>query len=130
MPLITELPRISDVLMFEDGEEVNYVRDQITLVSGTPACAVGQILGKITSTGKYTQLAPAAADGSQLAAGICVLPANATAADALSVAVTRGPAVLKASGIIYTAGMTGGQKTTAGTQLTTLGITTRSDFGV
>jgi hypothetical protein len=218
MPLITELPRISDVLMFEESEEVNYVRDQITLISGGAACVVGQALGQITKavptavlkggstgngtctalsngpvvkigaytltftsataftvtdpngdslpagvngaytdaqinftvtaggtpfiagdgfaitaaagSGKWAQVAPAAVDGTQNAAGICVLAANPTSADALSVAVTRGPAILKASGIIYTGGMTGGQKTAAVAQLAALGITTRSDYGV
>ena len=48
MSLITEHIRITDVLLYEAGEEINYVRDAITLVSGTPASVTGQILGQIT----------------------------------------------------------------------------------
>lgn len=218
MSLISETSRISDVLLFEKGEEFNYVRDQITLVSGGSACVIGQVLGQITKgaitaaakggntgngtctaltlglnakvgaytltftaaaaytvtdpngvqltngingayvdsqiaftvtaggtafvagdgfvitvaagSGKWTQVGPANVDGSQAAAGICILAANPAAADTLSVAVTRGPAILKANGIVYTAAMTGGQKTAALAQLLALGITTRTDYGV
>lgn len=45
---ITENARISDVLLFEGGDQVNFVRDQITVVSGTLACAIGQVMGQIT----------------------------------------------------------------------------------
>lgn len=43
--VINELPRITDVLFFEEGEEVNFVRDVVTVPSGTAACSVGQVLG-------------------------------------------------------------------------------------
>jgi hypothetical protein len=224
MSLLTETARISDVLLFEEGEEFNYVRDQITLVSGGAACVIGQVLGKITvagatethagntgngamtldvttpvlanakagvytvkctaaaanggtfrvfdplgevlgdvavaatfadqikfviadgatdfivgdtflvtvaaGSGKWVQVTPAALDGSAVAAGICILAANPTSADALSVAVARGPAILKAGGVVYTSGMTTPQKATALAQLQALGITTRTDYGV
>lgn len=219
MSLITENPRITDVLLHEHGETINYVRDQITLVSGGTACIVGQVLGQITKgaitaaakaggntgngtctalslggnakvgiytltftaaaaftitdpngvqltngingayadlqinftitaggtafvagdgfaitvaagSGKWTQVGPANVDGSQAAAGICLLAGNPATADTLSVAVTRGPAAIKVNGLAWTAGMTGGQKTTALAQLQALGIVQRSDYGV
>jgi hypothetical protein len=219
MSLITELPRITDVLMHEQGEEVNYVRDAITVVSGTLACAVGQVLGKATigaitavagtntgngtvtalttgltakvgayalkfltattftvsdpngvslpngingayadaqinftvtaggtafvagdtytltvaaGSGKWEQVAPAAVDGSQFAAGVLISGSfTATlSADATAVAVTRGPAILKLNGLAWTSGMTSGQKATAIAQLQALGMTTRTDYGV
>ena len=48
MSLINENPRISDVLLYEGGQQANYVRDAVTLLSGTVASAVGTVLGKIT----------------------------------------------------------------------------------
>jgi hypothetical protein len=48
MSLITETPRISDVLLFEVGIEMNLVRTAITLASGLPISVVGQVLGQIT----------------------------------------------------------------------------------
>lgn len=223
MALLTETTRLSDVLVYEAAEEVNYTRDQITLVSGGAACVVGQVLGKITlagasethagntgngamtldattpvlanaiagvynvkctaaaansgtfrvfdptgkvlgdvavagtfadqikfviadgaadfivgdtflvtvaaGSGKWTQVNPAALDGSQNAAGVCLLKADPTSADALSVAVTRGPAILKTGGLTWTSGMTTNQKNAALAQLQALGITNRTDYG-
>ncbi len=129
MSTITENPRVTDVLLFEEGEEFNFVRDQITLASGTPASVVGQVLGKITASGKYTQVAPAASDGSQNAAAVLLVAADASAADVVAVAVTRGPAILKSGGLAWTSGMTGTQKTTALGQLQALGMPNRTDYG-
>jgi hypothetical protein len=42
---INESLRISDVLMFEAGEAVNYVRDAVTLLNGSAASAIGTVLG-------------------------------------------------------------------------------------
>lgn len=228
MSLLTEPIRISDVLLFEEGEAMNYVRDAVTVVSGTPNCVVGQVMGQISigtatsavkasgantgagtciidgttpvlsnakvgiytvrvlavgtfivkdpkgvivgdatygagatvtfadqikfafaddasthyvvgdgfditvaaGSGKWTQVAPAAVDGSANAAGVLISPATSASADAAAVAVTRGPAILKLNGLTWTSGMNSGQKTTAIAQLQALGITTRTDYGV
>lgn len=219
MSLITETARISDVLLFEKGEEVNFVRDQITVVSGTVASVVGQVLGQITvgaitaaakggntgvgtctaltvgakarlgaytltfltattftvsdpngvslpngingayadlqinftitagspafvagdgftitvaaGSGKYAQVTPAAVDGTQNASAILLTPFTATlSADLVAAAVVRGPAILKTSGVAYTAAMTTLQKATALAQLSALGIPSRTDYGV
>lgn len=230
MATINENSRISDVLMFEEGEEVNFVRDAVTLISGTPASKIGQVLGQITiggataaakqggntgngtlvmdgttpilanaqvgiytvtctvagtnsatfrvvdpigrvlgdaafsgsgasatfadqikfaitdgatdfvvgdgftvtiaaGSGKYAQVAPAAVDGTAVAAGVLLAAVDASAADAVGVAVVRGPAVLKTSGVVWTAGMTTNQKTAALAQLAALRILNRQDYG-
>jgi hypothetical protein len=131
MSTINELPRISDVLMFEEGEEVNYVRDAVIVEAGTAASAIGQVLGQVTATGKFTQLNPAASDGSQNAAAVLLGSfSSALAADTTYVAVRRGPCVLKASGLQWTAGMTNTQIATAQAQLLALGMKVESAFGV
>jgi hypothetical protein len=231
---ITENPRVSDVLLWEDGVDINWTRSAITVVSGTVASAIGQVLGQVAlgaassaakaggntassgsltldvttpvlanakpgvykvrcvkaaadagtfvvtdpngnavgtldaaltggatfsneikfvlvsitshdfvvgdgfdvtiaaGSGKYTQLTPAALDGTQTAAGVLITGASAItyAADASVVAVTRGPAICKLNGLAWTSGMSAGQKTTALAQLAALGIQVRTDYGV
>jgi len=224
MSTINELARVTDVLLFESGEQINFVRDAVTVLSGSNKLVLGQILGQITlggasethagntgngamtldvtapvlanatagvytvkctaasansgtfrvfdprgrvlgdvavaatfadqikfviadgatdfivgdtflvtvaaGSGKYVPVAPAALDGSAAAAGVLLGAVDATSADATGVAVTRGPAILKTSGIVYTAGMTTNQKTAALAQLLALVITNRQDYGV
>jgi hypothetical protein len=228
MSLITENPRVSDVLLFEEGEEVNYVRDAVTVLSGTLASPVGQVLGQISigaatsatkaggntgvgtlvldvttpvlvnakvgvytvrvlavgtfivkdpkgvvvgdatygagatvtfsdqlkfafaddagthyiagdgfditvaaGSGKWVQVTVAAVDGSAVAAGVLLTPIPATlGADATVVAVTRGPAVLKSTGLTWTSGMSSPQIAAGIVQLQALGMATRTAYGV
>jgi hypothetical protein len=82
-------------------------------------------------SGKWTQVTPAAVDGSAVCAGVLVTPFTPTlTADFTAVIIARGPAILKTGGISYTAGMTTNQKNAALAQLTALGITQRVDYGV
>ena len=67
---------------------------------------------------------PAAADGSQIAAGILNDAVDASAADAEGVAVVR-LAEVNAAELIWPAGITAGQKTTALGQLVALNIIAR-----
>jgi hypothetical protein len=128
---INELPRLTDLIMFQEGEEANYTVDLVTVASGTVASVQGQILGKVTASGKYAQVAPAASDGSQVAAAVLIQPFGSTlAADGQYLAITRGPVIFKAGGLAYTSGMTAGQKTAAQQQLAAAGMPVRTDYGV
>ena len=128
---INEKVRLSDLLMFQEGEEVNFIVDQVTVASGTVASAQGQIMGQITASGKWAQVAPAAVDGSQNAAGLLITPFTATLGSDLTTAlmIVRGPAVVKTSAIAYTSGMTTNQKNAALAQLKALGIKQIADYG-
>ena len=127
---INENPRISDVVVYEAAQDIEYCRDNVTVESGTVASAVGQVLGKVTATGKFTQLNPAASDGSQTAAAVLLVAFTATlTADTPYVAVTRGPVVLKSTGLQWTSGMTGTQITTATAQLVAAGMKVEPAFG-
>lgn len=129
--LITENPRLSDVLLYEAGVEVNYTIDTVTVASGTVASSIGQLLSKITASGKFVQVAPAAVDGSAVAAGILLETINATlTADTQFNVLTRGPAVVKSTGLAYTTGMTSTQITAALAQLLALGIKVEGAYGV
>jgi hypothetical protein len=134
--LIYEDPRIGDVLLWQTGEEVNYVVSTVTVEAGIPACVIGQVLGMQTSSGQYTQLTPAASDGTQNVAGILLEPITLPLGSVSPLStnqynvLTRGPAVVKSTGLVYTAGMTSGQIATVATQLLALGIKIETAFGV
>ena len=80
-------------------------------------------------SGKYTQVNPAAVDGSAVAAAILLEAANATSGDVSATALVRGPAILKDAGLAWTSGMTGTQQTTAKNQLIAAGMQIRSALG-
>jgi hypothetical protein len=52
-----------------------------TLVLGAGACVIGQVLGRITASGKLTKHTVGASDGSQIAVAILAEVADSTAAD-------------------------------------------------
>jgi hypothetical protein len=69
MPVQNESNYLGDWLKFE--EDNLYSRDEVTVASGQNL-ATGTVVGIITTSGKVTQLAPAANDGSENAAGVLV----------------------------------------------------------
>jgi hypothetical protein len=70
-------------------------------------------------------------DGSAVAAGILLEPITATlTADTQLNVLTRGPAVVKSTGLAYTTAMTAPQIVTALAQLLALGIKVEGGYGV
>jgi hypothetical protein len=105
--------------------EVNstFCRDTVTIASGQSAVTEKlTVLGKVTATGKYKILAPAASDGTQTAAAISCSQVDATLVDAIAVVLIRGPAVVDPAKLEWPSGITTNQKTTAVGQLLALGI--------
>jgi hypothetical protein len=84
----------------------------------------GAVLGKVTASGKYKALDPAAVDGSEAAAGILYDAVDASAADAEGVAIVR-LAEVNAAELVWPEGITGGEQTTALGELATLNIIAR-----
>lgn len=78
----------------------------------------------VVSATKYVQLAPAATDGSEVAAGILWDYVDASAADKTCAAVVR-TAEVKSAELTWPAGITAGQKSTALAQLAKAGILVR-----
>ena len=103
----------------------DYTRETVTLASGAGKLAPGTVLGRITTGGKYTGLAPAATNGSQNAAGILWADVDATDADAPGVVILRGPAIANRHEIVWPEAATEAQITTATTALAALGIILR-----
>lgn len=92
-----------------------------TIKSGAGAIASGQVLGKVTATGKYAVLAPAANDGTEAAAAIAVSQVDATAADMETAVIVRDAQVVS-NQLTWPAGITTNQKNAALAQLAALNI--------
>ena len=103
----------------------DYTRETVTIASGTGKLESGTVLGKITTGGKFTSLAPTATNGSQNAAGILWASVDATDADAPGVVILRGPAIVNRHEIVWPDGATEAQITAATTALATIGIILR-----
>ncbi len=99
-------------------------RDVVTIMSGAGELAAGAVLGKVTASGKYTALAPAANDGSEAAAAILYEGADVTAADVKRTSVLRDAEVNGAE-LVWPTGITEPQKATAISQLAAHGILVR-----
>jgi hypothetical protein len=123
MATLTEGKHAGGFLIWEVLRD--YTRETVTLASGAGRLAPGTVLGKITTGGKYTVLAPGASNGSQNAAGILWGPADATDADAPGVVLVRGPAIINRHEIIWPEAATEAQITSATTALAALGILLR-----
>jgi len=123
MTTLTEGKHAGGFLVWEVQRD--YTRETVTIASGAGKLKPGTVLGKITTGGKYTGLAPAATNGSQNAAGILWGAVDATDADAPGVVILRGPAIVNRHEIIWPEGATEAQITAATTALAALGIILR-----
>jgi len=121
MPVQAEPNYLGDWLKFE--EDNNYSRDEVTVASGQNLAA-GTVVGVITASGKVTQLAPGASDGSQNAAGVLLNAVDASTGDKPGVIIARH-AVCSDKGLVWPASITGPQKATAISQLKALGVLVR-----
>jgi hypothetical protein len=81
----TEATRAGEFLLSEANGARS--REPITLTGG--AFPAGQVLGKITASGKYTAYDATATDGSETAAAILYEAVDASTADATGVGVVR-----------------------------------------
>ena len=120
MPVLTEGRYAGEFIVSEGNGKIS--RETITVLSGQNFQA-GAVLGKVTASGKYKVLAPAAVDGSEVAAGILYDAVDASAADAEGVTVVRLAEVDAASCLARRRPAT--QQTTALGQLRALTIIAR-----
>ena len=123
MTMLTEGKHAGGFLVWEVLRD--YTRETVTIASGAGKLEPGTVLGKITTGGKFTALAPAATNGSQNAAGILWDTVDASTSDAPGVIMLRGPAIVNRHDIIWPEGSTEAQITAATTALATIGIILR-----
>lgn len=96
----------------------------LTVGDGGTDWGLGAVIHVTVTPDGYTELDPAGNDGSQIAAAVLWDNTNAATADAACVVVRR-QAEVKADGLVWPAGITEGQKSTAIAQLNELGIVLR-----
>ena len=123
MTMLTEGKHAGGFLVWEVLRD--YTRETLTIASGAGKLEPGTVLGKITTGGKYTTLAPAATNGSQNAAGILWDTVDASTSDAPGVIMLRGPAIVNRYEIVWPDGATEAQITAATSALATIGIILR-----
>lgn len=87
MTTLTEGRHTAEFLLSEANG--NRSRDHAKIASGAGKLVPGQVLGKITASGKYVAHAPAASNGSETAVAILYAAVDATSADAPAVIVAR-----------------------------------------
>jgi Bacteriophage lambda head decoration protein D len=109
MPELQEGRYAGEFVVSEGNGRIS--RETITVLSGETLEA-GAVLGKVTASGKYKALDPAAVDGSEIAAGILYDAVDASAADAEGVAIVR-LAEVNAAELVWPDGITGPEQTTA-----------------
>jgi Bacteriophage lambda head decoration protein D len=121
MPELQEGRYAGEFVVSEGNGKIS--RETVTVLSGETLEA-GAVLGKVTASGKYKALDPAAVDGSEAAAGILYDTVDASAADAEGVVVVR-LAEVNAAELIWPDGITAPEQTAALGELAALTIIAR-----
>lgn len=116
------LRTVGDIV--KDEGDNRYSRDEDVLASGSGVVRLGTVLGKVTSSGKFAPLDPAASDGTKVAAAIILETADATSEDRTVVNLKRRAQVILQE-LIWPDGATVSQKTKALAELEALGIVAR-----
>lgn len=102
-----------------------YSRDNITVASGSGVILPGDVLGKISASGKFKKSTATGADGGQTAVAVAVTGCDATSADKVIPGIVRA-AQVKASELTYDASVDDATKRSAkATQLAAVGIVVR-----
>lgn len=122
MTMLNETIAASEFLVSEANGDLS--RDAAVIAAGAHLVA-GAVLGRVTASGKYVRLAPAAADGSQNAAAILYGPAAAASADQRGVVISRS-AEVNGNLLTWPTGITAPQRAAAIAQLAALGIIIRN----
>lgn len=113
----------SDIVKTEGPNRIS--RDEVTILTGVGKIVPGQVLGRVTASGKYKLLTPAAADGTEVASKVSLQYADATSADAPRTVVVSRQAEVVAQALVWPAGITATQKAAALLQLENAGIVAR-----
>jgi len=119
----------TSVLAYEVHPE--FTREQATLLAGDAEARVaeiGTVVAKVTASGKIVALIPGADTGAQNAYGVVIAKAVAPyGEDAPVLLLERGPAIVKAAGLIWPAGISDNNKAAAIAALLAKGIRVGND---
>jgi len=108
-PLYTENKRYSNTVKAELWPEVGYTRAVVTYNGTAANLVIGQVLGKVTASGKYKIALQAAVDGSQTADAIVIEDKTAALnTDTTVLVLLKGPAVVSKAALTIDASYTAG----------------------
>lgn len=122
MPTITQGKNLGDLLKFEAPNL--YSRDVVVLAAGQNL-QLGTVLARKTADGKLYALVPAGADGTEIAVGVLANDVDATLIDRSDAILIARHAIVATGALIWPAGITDPQKSTALDQLKALGVLAR-----
>ena len=122
MTAITEGLNLGDLLKYEAPNL--YSREQVTVVAGQNL-ELGAVVGRITATAKFKVFDPAATDGSELPAGILLGACDATLIDRDDAMLLARHGMVASNAVVWPAGITAEQKTSALAQMSSLGVLVR-----
>lgn len=92
MATLTEGKYSAEFLLTEANGTIS--REQVTIAAAAPAMVPGTLVGKITASGKYTVYSDAAADGTQVAAGVLYHGVPDSASDQRGLIIARDAEVI------------------------------------
>ncbi len=119
----TMTPTIGQYVKYEETE-AQYSRDNVMVASGQ-VLVTGQVVGRVTASGKIAAYNPVATDGTQNAVGIMAMDVNASAGDAPGVIIARHAVIVDADNLVWAGSPTTPQKAAAIEQLKALGVVAR-----
>ena len=122
MPTLTQAPNLGDLLKYEAPNL--YSREQATVAAGQNL-PLGDVVGRVTATGKLKALDPAAGDGSEVAVGVLALAVDATLIDREDAILIARHAIVARNALVWPAGITTAQQLAAIAQLEARGIVVR-----
>lgn len=117
MPELVEGKHPGEHIVHEESKDL--CREKITLAAGN--LVAGAVLGQKTADDEFVELAPAASDGTEVAAGILWENTDASGSAQLAIVHTRLTKV-RDENLTWPTGITANQKTAAIAQLAALNI--------
>lgn len=116
MALTENLNRPGAHILYE--QHTQFSRESVTVTGGN--YKAGTVLGKITATGKYTQLTPSADDGSEVAVAVLFSAVDASGGDQTGT-INDIDTIYDGNLLVWPDSITGPQKTAAIGQLRAAG---------
>lgn len=129
-PVFTEAKKESDLIKKEFWQQTGWCRKEVTVNEAAQIdLTIGSVLGKVTADGKYKASDPAAVDGSQVVAAVCIENITVPATTDTTVLVAyRGPMQVAEQSLVFDVAHDAGQTAAALAELEALDISTKTQL--